>query len=327
MTDDSYFLKQYLEPLESWLQDEHVSEIICNRPGVVWVERLGHLGLERHAVPQLTPDYLVRFARLIAGSTSQGVNREHPLLSATLPTGERIQFVMPPISASGVFAIRKQALRDLSLQDFEDLGAFAATQVSCEDASGGRGEVLDLLRAGSIREALSRAVLERKNILISGATSTAKTTLLNALAKQIPDHEHLVTIEDAAELRIAQPVHTAFVASRGDQGEAAVDMQDLLDSSLRLRPDRILLGEIRGKEAWTFLECLGSGHSGSFSTVHAGSPALAFQRLALIVMRAGLGLERPHILEYLRQVVDLVVQLRRTREGQRVVTEVHLVRA
>jgi type IV secretion system protein VirB11 len=316
------FLEEFLDPLRKWLDDPDVSEIACNGPGAIWVERAGEIGMTGYAVPELTTQRIVRLGRQVAGSTDQAVNREQPLLSAALPSGERIQFVLPPACVGGAFSIRKQVVRDLALEELDALGFFAT-------AHGGRpaaeeDHLCALLEKGDWSRLLGEAVRLRRNILISGGTSTAKTTLLNALAKRIPLHERIVTIEDTRELRLAQPNHIALLASRGDQGEARVDMQGLLDATLRLRPDRILLGEIRGAEAWTFLEAISSGHRGSLSTIHADSPELALERLALIVMRAGLGLAKEEILGHLRAVVDLVVQLERTEDGRRRIAEVRL---
>jgi type IV secretion system protein VirB11 len=309
------FLEQFLAPLRHFLDDPDVSEICCNEPGGIWVERFGVAGMERYALPALTGPLLQILGRSVAGSTAQAINRKHPLLSAALPTGERIQFVLAPTARSGGgFAIRKQVFRDLSLSDFEKLGAFAQTRMS----GGGQG--------AKAPEVLARAVRARQTILISGGTSTAKTTLLNALAKEIPPHERVVTIEDTPELRLPHANQFTLIASRGDQGEAQVDMQVLLDASLRLRPDRILIGEIRGAEAWTYLDAISSGHPGSLSTVHASSPALAFTRLARMVLRARMGLSREEILEDLRCSIDLVVQLERSESGERVVSELQDLR-
>jgi len=309
------FLEQFLDPLRQWLDDPDVSEICCNEPGVIWVERFGAAGMERHALPALLGPHLQRLGRCVAGSTAQSISRQRPLLSAALPTGERIQFALSPAASSGGgFAIRKQVFRELSLLDFERLGAFARTRLS------GAGQ------GAKAPEVLAAAVRARQTILISGGTSTAKTTLLNALAKEIPAHERVVTIEDTPELRLPHANQFALIASRGDQGEAQVDMQDLRDASLRLRPDRILIGEIRGAEAWTYLDAISSGHPGSLSTVHASSPALAFTRLARMVLRARMGLTREEILEDLRCAIDLVVQLERSESGERVVSELRDMR-
>jgi type IV secretion system protein VirB11 len=318
------FLEEFLDPLRGPLEDPDVSEIACNGPGAIWVERAGEVGMTHHAVPELTTQRIVRLGRQVAGASDQAVSREQPLLSAALPSGERIQFVLPPACVGGAFSIRKQVVRDLALEELGALGFFAAAHGGRPRSAAEDDQLCALLEKGDWARLLGEAVRLRRNILISGGTSTAKTTLLNALAKRIPLRERIVTIEDTRELRLAQPNHVALLASRGDQGEARVDMQGLLDATLRLRPDRILLGEIRGSEARTFLDAISSGHRGSLSTIHADSPELALERLAVMVMRAGLGLGKEEILGHVRAVVDLVVQLERTEDGRRRIAEVRL---
>ena len=319
------FLEQFLRPFRPWLASPDVSEIALNGPGEVWIERAGQFGMERHVVA-VDRHHLIQLARQVASFTAQAVNEERPLLSATLPTGERIQFVLPPASLAGVLSIRKQVVCDLSLEAYAEQGALASVKVASGHSDVDLG-LRALLDAGQTFEFLRSAVRARKNLLLSGGTSSGKTTLLNALAKEIPAHERIVTIEDTRELRLPHANTVSLVASRGDQGDARVSVQDLLEASLRLRPDRILLGELRGAEAYTFLRAINTGHPGSLSTLHADSPARAFEQLALMVLQAGLGLGRAEILAYVRSVIDVVVQVSRTAEGRRVVSEVEFLRA
>jgi type IV secretion system protein VirB11 len=322
---DAVFLEQFLRPFELWLALPDVSEIAVNAPGQVWIERAGQVGMEAHSVA-IDVRHLEQLARQVAAFTAQAVNGETPLLSATLPTGERIQFVLPPASRSGVLSIRKQVVCDLSLEAYAVSGGLAVQVGGAAGAEVDR-ELRALLDAGKTLEFLREAVRARKNLLLSGGTSSGKTTLLNALAKEIPRHERIVTIEDTRELRLPHANTVSLVSSRGDQGDARVTVQDLLEASLRLRPDRILLGELRGAEAYTFLRAINTGHPGSLSTLHADSPARAFEQLALMVLQAGLGLGRAEILAYVRSVVDVVVQVARTAEGRRAISEVEFLRA
>lgn len=165
-------------------------------------------------------------------------------------------------------------------------------------------------------DGLRAAVAARKTILISGGTSSGKTTFLNALLKEVPSHERIVTVEDTPEINVSRPNCVSLVAVRGEQGEAKVGTDDLLQASLRLRPDRIILGEVRGPEAVTFLRAINTGHPGSFTTIHANTPAGALEQLALMAMQAGIGLARADTLAYIRSLVDVVVQLGRV-DGQR----------
>jgi type IV secretion system protein VirB11 len=324
----SVFLEEFLRPLQPWLGCPDVTEIVVNEPGVAWIERAGVSGMTAEPVPELDAVRIEQLARQVAASTSQAINREMPLLSATLPGGERIQFVLPPVTTGGAFAIRRQVLRDLSLEEIESAGALSHVRTQGASESSETDEALrKLLERGEVRAFLRDAVRARKNILLSGGTSSGKTTLLNALAKEVPAGERIVTIEDARELRLVQPNCVHLVASKGDQGDARVGVRELLEASLRLRPDRILLGELRGAEAVTFLRAVNTGHPGSLTTLHADSPARAFEQLALMVLQAGLGLGRAEILAYVRAAIDVVVQVGRTCDGRRVVQDIEFLRA
>lgn len=328
LPEGGVYLAQFLRPLRPLLEADDVSEIALNRPGAVWIERAGSVGMELHSMPEFTAERVRSLARQVAACSHQAVSSESPLLSAALPSGERIQIVLPPASPHGAFSIRKQVVRDLSLGDYVRAGAFREATVTGETLDAPENRALrELLEQGQVPEFLAAAVRARKNILVSGGTSTGKTTFLNAIAKEIPAYERLLTIEDTPELDLPHENTLALRASKGDQGDARVTVQDLLEASLRLRPDRILLGELRGKEAYTFLRAVNTGHPGSISTLHADSPRGAFEQLVLMVLQAGTGLRRDEILAHLRAVVEIVVQLRRAPDGRRVVSEVYFPHA
>ena len=316
------YLDAYLEPLQPWLEREDVTDILVNAPEEVWVETMG-AGMERHAAPQLNAVVLNRLAAQIAALSSQGVNRESPLLSATLPNGARVQIVAPPATRGNLaMAIRKHVVKNLSLRDYQSANAFAgARRADAGDSSAADAKMSALLDAGDIEGFLRMAMRERKNIVVSGGTSTGKTTFLNALLKEIPDSERLIVIEDAPELRIEQPNAIGLVAARSALGEARLGMEELLQASLRMRPDRIILGELRGPEAFTFLRAVNSGHPGSVTTLHADTPSGAINQIALMVLQGGGNLGRAEIIEYVTSVVQVAVQLGR-RNGRRVVTEI-----
>jgi type IV secretion system protein VirB11 len=166
---------------------------------------------------------------------------------------------------------------------------------------------------------LREAVRDRQTILISGGTSTGKTTFLNALLREVPADERVIVVEDTAEVQLHGPNDLGLIAVKGELGEAMIDTDDLLQAALRLRPDRILLGELRGKEAVSFLRAVNTGHPGSFSTIHANSPAGALEQLALMVMQAGIGLSRLDTIAYARSVIDIVVQLGRSGQKRQIV--------
>jgi type IV secretion system protein VirB11 len=316
------YLRTYLAPLARYIERPDVTDVFINSPGEVWIETIQG-GLERHAAPELDDTMLWRLVRQIASLSHQGVSREHPLLSATLPDGERVQVIAPPATRGHVaLALRKHVVADLTLEDYERTSAFAETRIDGRsDAGAIDAELRDLLAAGRTAAFLRSAVRHRKNIVVAGGTSTGKTTFLNALLKEIPRAERLILIEDAPEVQLDHPNALGLVAVRGETGESRVTADDLVQASLRMRPDRIILGELRGPEAATFLRAVNTGHPGSITTLHADSPRGAVDQLTLLVLQAGLNLGRSEIGDYVRGIVDVFVQLTR-RNGRRTISEI-----
>lgn len=315
-------LEVYLQPLEKIFSIPNVVEVSINRPGEVWYEVKGEMFSEE--IPELTLEHLKGLGRLVAQSTEQMVSEEKPLLSATLPAGYRIQVVFPPACEAGVVAmsIRKQAVLNMDLDAYEAIGAFQKT-VSQEGEDKTNIELSELLDRGEVKEFLKRAIKYKKNIIISGGTSTGKTTFMNAALKEIGKEERVLTVEDAREIETDHlPNSVHLLASRGGQGRANVTTQDLIEACLRLRPDRIIVGELRGAEAFSFMRAVNTGHPGSISTLHADSPKLAFEQLILMIMQAGLNMTRDTIKEYIDSVVNIVIQLKRGSGGQRYVSEI-----
>ena len=316
-------LDTYLAPLKQYFDMPKVSEISINKPGEIWVEIGGDM--ESFNVPELTLEHLKALGRLIAQSSEQNISEETPVLSATLPQGFRIQIVFPPAVEPSLIAIsiRKATTVNLDLDQYEAIGAFQSTAVRHE-INPVDVELRALLNAGSIKDFIKKAVLAKKNIIISGGTSTGKTTFLNAALKVIPSSERIITCEDAREIMIPHvPNRVHLLASKGGQGRAKVDMQDLIEACLRLRPDRLMLGELRGKEAFSFMRAVNTGHPGSISTLHADTPALAIEQLILMIMQAGLGMTREQIKGYVENVINVIVQLKRGAHGMRFVSEVY----
>jgi type IV secretion system protein VirB11 len=316
-------LDTYLQPLKQFLSQPDVSEVSINRPKEVWLEVRGDM--QRHEVPELDLEHLKSLGRLIAQSSEQKISEESPLLSATLPEGYRIQVVFPPACETGTvgMSIRKQTLLDFDLDKYEELGAFKNTITRKTDSDIDR-QLRALLDAGEVKEFIRQAVLLKKNIIVSGGTSTGKTTFFNAMLKAIPSHERIITCEDAREITIPHlPNKLHLIASKGGQGRAQVTMQNLIEASLRLRPDRLMLGELRGAEAFSFMRAVNTGHPGSISTLHADAPELAIEQLILMVMQAGMGLTREQIKEYVHHVIHVIVQLKRGEHGVRYVSEIY----
>jgi type IV secretion system protein VirB11 len=309
------YLEAYLAPLAPYLERGDVTDIYVNRPGQLWIEALGG-SIERHDVPSLDEKTLLRLARQVASWSHQGINRSQPLLSARLPGGERIQFVLPPATREGpALAIRKFARSNIGIDHYStDVGD--APRFSENGRRALRMRLRTELAAGGNAACLRAAVSTRANILISGGTSTGKTTFLNALLAEVDNAERLVLIEDTAELHVSQPNRIGLLAVRGKLGEADVTANDLLTASLRLRPDRIIIGELRGDEAFAFLRAINSGHPGSMTTIHADSPASAQNQLELLSRPVGMASDFVRTLT--KNTIDVYVQLVRQAGSRRI---------
>ena len=313
------YLDTFLAPLSPFLSQDDVTDIYVNRPGEIWTERLGGQ-IESHDAPGLTDRVLARLARQVAAHCAQGISREHPLLAANLPDGSRIQVILPPATRGDIaLAIRKHVMSDLSLADLSRMGSLDEVKVSSGTQPAERP--FDPEEYDGVEAMLRAAVRQRRTILVCGGASTGKTTMLNALIGEIPQEERLVLIEDTPELRLTHANAVGLVAARGTMGEAEVTSEDLLVASLRMRPDRIILGEVRGSEAMTFLRAANTGHPGSLCTIHADTPERAIDQMALLVLQTGPRMSWEDIVEYVRRSVDLVLQLDR-RGGMRSVRSV-----
>lgn len=326
MTDgtDSEVVRELLSPIAIFLKDKSLYEVIINRPGQVLTE--GPNGWKTHDVPELNFEKLMRLARAVATFSNQSIDEKRPILSATLPDDERIQIVIPPATTNGTVSItiRKPSIVDFALNDLEENGFFSeakGTGVTCSEQD---IKLAELYHDGAYMLFLQQAVIARKNIVISGATGSAKTTLSKALIKHIPQNERVISIEDTPELVIPQPNHVRLFYSKGDQGLSRVGPRELLESCLRMRPDRILLQELRDGTAFYYVRNVNSGHPGSITTVHAGSTQLAFEQLATLVKEsdAGRALERAEVLSSLKIAIDVVVQCKRI-DGSFRATEIY----
>jgi type IV secretion system protein VirB11 len=304
-------LELALRPLRPLLDGKDVTELCINRPGEAYLESSS--GWRREALEFADLAWCRRLAKLIANSTRQRVDESAPLLSAWLPRGERVQIVLPPATTAGCVAItiRRPALQAWSVGELAAQGSLRATR--CDGISGddAEPELRRLLAAREFPAFLSLAVRSRKNILVSGPTGSGKTTWTRALIREIPAHERLITIEDAHELVLDRhPNHVRLYYSKDEQGLARISPRKLLEASLRMRPDRILLAELRAAEAFDYLRNVNSGHPGSITSVHAASAELAFEQLVLLVKQSdgGRGLSRADISSLLHVLVDVVIQ-------------------
>ncbi len=317
-------LELTLRALRPWLADPEVTELCINHPGEAFVETRD--GWRHESLPFATFDWCRRLAKLVANSTRQRVDEESPLLSASLPSGERIQIVLPPATTQGcvAFTIRRPPNEVWSLTELTQRGVFRATRRATEALDPAELELVRLLQAQEYEAFMRLAVRSRKNILVSGPTGSGKTTYTKALIREIPSEERLITIEDAQELVLDRhPNHVRLFYSKDDQGLARVTPKQLLESCLRMKPDRILLAELRSEEAFDYLRNVNSGHPGSITSVHAASAELAFEQLVLLVKqsRAGQELTREDIKRLLYLLVDIVIQFG-VENHQRYVKEV-----
>lgn len=320
---DTAVLRHYLAPILPLLEPAEVTELVINKPGEVGIE--DHLGWHWHTVPELDSEWLATLAVAAASFTRQDVNAETPICSTILPGGERCQIVIPSVTPTGApsFTVRKPSRVTLAIDELARVGLFAGTRAAAQ----GLGEVDAQLIAqrdlGDWPAFFRTAVAARKNILVSGATGSGKTTFAKALIQLIPSDERLLTIEDTRELVVEHRNVVHMVYSSERQGLAKVGPKQLLESALRMRPDRILLQELRDGTAFFYLRNVNSGHPGSITTVHADSAALAFEQLTLLVRESegGRDLPREDIRALLHLLVDVVVQMKKV-DGRFRVTEI-----
>jgi type IV secretion system protein VirB11 len=300
-----------LRALRPLLANAEVMELCINRPMEAFLET--REGWRREPLPFADFEWCTRFAKLVANSTQQRIDATAPLLSASLPTGERVQIVMPPATTSGcvAIAIRRPADQVWSIDELARRGIFHGTVKAGRRLDDTEEELLRLLASSDYEAFMRLAVRSRKNILVSGPTGSGKTTWTKALIREIPSDERLITIEDAKELVLDRhPNHVRLFYSKDDQGLARVTPKQLLESCLRMKPDRILLAELRAEEAFDYLRNVNSGHPGSITSVHATSAELAFEQLVLLVKQnpSGRELARGDIKSLLYLLIDVVIQ-------------------
>jgi type IV secretion system protein VirB11 len=300
-----------LRALRPLLANPDVTELCINRPLEAFIET--REGWHREPLPFADFEWCCRLAKLVANSTQQRIDATSPLLSASLPTGERIQIVMPPATSPGCVAItiRRPADQVWSIEELGRRGIFRGTRQASRSIDDTERLLVRLLESSDYEAFMRLAVCSRKNILVSGPTGSGKTTWTKALIREIPGGERLITIEDAKELVLDRhPNHVRLFYSKDDQGVARVTPKQLLESCLRMKPDRILLAELRAEEAFDYLRNVNSGHPGSITSIHAASAELAFEQLVLLVKQnpGGRELARVDIKSLLYLLIDVVIQ-------------------
>lgn len=300
MQDNNSFLTLFLQPVAEHLADDDVSEILINGPERVYVERKGRL--EEVPARFVSEPALKAAAANIAKSVGRILDEMHPRLDARLPDGSRVHAVIPPLSRLGtVIAIRKFKKDTLTIERMQAFGSVDE-------------------RARRLIRAL---VLLHKNVIVSGATSSGKTSVLNALSSFIPDNERVLVIEDASELQLQQRHIVPFETRKADKnGQGEVTIRDLIHSALRLRPDRIVIGEIRGGEALDLLQALNTGHAGSMSTIHANSPLDALRRIETCALLSGIDIPLSALRAQVASAIGAVVHTARLSDGSRKVVSI-----
>jgi len=292
----------FLRPIQHLILDPDISEIMVNGPERVFIEKAGYL----QAVPgvKLTPESLMVAVKNIARRLGDDISEAKPILDSRLPDGSRVAAVIPPCSIHGIaLTIRKFNSHKFRMKDLIDVGTVTAR----------------------LAEQLQEYIADRKNVLICGGTSSGKTTLANVLTEFIPNHERIVLIEDTAEIQIQKDNVLRFEARREQNGLPAVTIRDLLKATLRHRPDRIILGEIRGGEAFDLLQLLNTGQSGTISTVHANSAAQGISRFTTCVLQSGVEIPYRAIKANIADSLNIIVQIERYT-GKRSVAEVLEIR-
>ena len=287
-------------PIQPLLDDPDVSEVMVNGPYKVYIEKKGQL--TRTPIRFDDNDHVLRVIERIIAPLGRRVDADSPTVDARLPDGSRVNAVILPVSIDGPsITIRKFRKEKLTVDQLIAFGSIT-------------GQMAEFLRA---------CVICRLNVVISGGTGSGKTTLLNVLSTNIPENERIVTIEDAAELQLQQD-HVVRLETKTPNvdGRGAVTIRDLVRNSLRMRPDRIVVGEVRGGEALDMLQAMNTGHDGSLTTVHANSPRDALSRLETLVLMAGMDLPLKTVRQQISSAIDLIVQLSRLRDGSRKVTAI-----
>ena len=287
-------------PIETLLQDDTVTEVMVNGPQNVYIERNGII--EKTSLRFDNADHLMRIIERIVAPLGRRIDEASPMVDARLPDGSRVNVTIPPISLVGpVLTVRKFARVPYTDGDLEGLGTLTP-------------EVVELMQA---------CVHARLNVLISGGTSTGKTTLLNVMSAYVPGHERIVTIEDAAELQLKQE-HIVTLESRPPniEGKGQITIRDLVINCLRMRPDRIIVGEVRGGEALDMLQAMNTGHDGSLTTLHSNTARDALRRLETMVLMAGMDLPLRAVREQIASALDCIFHLERLADGSRKVVQV-----
>lgn len=318
-----------LSPIDHILADDQVSEILINEPERAWVEKNGKM--QAHNISAFTQRHLQSICQLLANENGKRLSEDAPIMNGSLEDGSRVQIVMPPVTEYPSLSIRRKVVRHMALEDYVANGFFEQTQgisippsqaddpalLSREDSV-----LIRLFKQGNWARFLRYAIRFKKNIVVSGGTSSGKTTFLDMCLKEIDPTARILVLEDTRELQAPHANQLRLLAT-GEQSKAKVSMQDLVQESLRLRPDRILIGEVRGKEIIDFVAASATGHEGSMTSIHANNPNIAFMRMRQMYKLNNVpSMSDADIMNELQTVVDVIIQLNKTPAG-RICSSIH----
>jgi type IV secretion system protein VirB11 len=311
-----------LAPMQAFFEDKRVSEILINKPGEVFIERLGVM--ERHEMPALDCRHLARLFTFIANENRYVLNTDSPILSGNLMDGSRVQLVIPPAAKHPAMSVRRRSIKKMTLEDYRQSNFYSSARGFRLDEPEERSlepeekELIKLYKCAAWDDFMALAIHLKKNIVISGATNSGKTTYLNACTANIPHHERIITLEDTFEIDIPHENRVNLLApKKGEAKTGLLTMQDLLQCALRLRPDRIIMGEIRGREILDFVGACATGHEGSITSIHASSPKIAFLRMAQLYKQNNVpSMSVEDIERELHAVIDIVAQIKETGDGR-----------
>jgi len=312
-----------LAPIQHFLDDNEISEIIVNRPCQVYIEKYGQLKV--HDVPKFNERTLYSLFQLIANENNQDLSEKTPLLSGSLEDGARVQLVLPPTARYPTLSIRRKVAKKMTLYHYQDQNFYKVAAPHCinssaiENLSDNDKHLFKLYQQKEWDKFIRNAIKFHKNIVISGGTSSGKTTYLNACLREIDLNDRIIILEDTREIETPHPNQVQLLATKGDQGITKVTMQELVQCCLRLRPDRIIMGEIRGAEILDFVSACSTGHEGSLTTIHANNPKVAFMRMTQMYKLNNVpSMTDNDIMQLLNEVVDIIVQIEKTKHGRQV---------
>lgn len=310
-----------LTPLQPFFADRRVNEILINKPGEVFVEK-GDV-MEQHLIPILDGRHLKRLFAFIANENGQRLTNDSPMLSGSLFDGSRVQLVMPPAAKHFTLSIRRPSLKKRTLDEYRKSDFYAEVRPfyldgGLDEASGDENALRALYDQKAWADFIAMAVEMKKNIVVSGETSSGKTTYLNACTANIPLSERIITLEDTYEVTVPhQNLVSLFAPKKNETQTAVVSMQDLVQCALRLRPDRLIMGEIRGREILDFVSACSTGHKGSITSIHANNPRVAFMRMTQLYKLNNVPSMRDEdILRELHEVIDIIIQVTKEKTGR-----------